>query len=223
MEIVAETTELRTQPKTGDWVSLDTKRLRIGFDCDGVLTDFYSAFVQLIRDIHGIDVPNFQPNTWNWVREYLTRKQEDVVWRELCKSKTFWRDLPICPKVYLEDLRRIKELCNTDDVFFITNTVSADIHQAAVQRIDWLAEHCDLDKSKYTLAVIEKKIDYINSIGLGFYTDDKPAFLEKANEQCKNTIIVKMNWAYNKDVKALGVDSVADYLDLIDKVKRIRS
>ena len=68
---------------------------------------------------------------------------------------------------------------------------------------------------------MEKKIDYINAVGLDFYVDDNPSFLEKSKE-CHHTIIVKMNWAYNEEVKILNVPNVTAYLDLIYKVKAIK-
>ena len=122
------------------------KKLRCGFDCDGILTSFYLGFQELIKDIHGITIPKNHPKEWNFCREYITRKQEDLIWREIYKSKTFWRELPICPKLSLDDCYRIKKVCETDDIFFITNTVSNDIEDAREQREDWLFEQCGLER-----------------------------------------------------------------------------
>ena len=200
-------------------MSTEDNKLRIGLDMDGVLTSFYSGFKKLIKDIHGVDIPEEHPSKWYWCRDYLTRKQEDVIWREVYKSKTFWRELPVCPKLALDDYKRIRELCETDEVFIVTHTVSNDLYQVSYQRLDWLAEYCGLERHKYTLVITDKKIDYINSVGLDFYIDDKPSFLRESSK-CLATSIIKMNWEYNEDVDVFGVNNVTEYLNVIQRSKK---
>ena len=197
------------------------KKLRCGLDCDGVMTSFYLGFGRLIKELHGIDIPKEHPSKWNFCRDYITRKQEDLVWREIYKSRTFWRELPICPKLSLDDCYRIKKLCGTDEVFFITNTVSNDIEDAREQRMDWLFEQCGLERGSYNLILSDDKIEYINGIGLNLFVDDKPSFLNKVKKECPKTVVVRMNWEYNKEIDIIGVDNVSEYLDLVNTYKKI--
>ena len=204
-------------------MNTEDKKLKIGFDMDGVLTSFYLGFRKLIKDIHGINIPEEHPSKWYWCREYLTRKQEDMVWRDVYKSETFWRDLPVCPKLSVEDGKRIKKLCKTDEVYFITNTVSNNSDDAYEQRQEWLLKHCGLERGSYKLILSDNKIEYINKIGLNLFVDDKSSFLVKASRSCPKTVVTRMNWEYNKDIAKymVSVDSVAGYLDLVNKYRRI--
>ena len=198
------------------------RKLRIGFDLDGILTSFYLGVRSLIMDMYGITMPKEHTSNWNFCKQYITKKQEDLIWKEIHKSKIFWRGLPVCPKLTPEDIVRIKELCKTDDVFFITTTVSNDFDDAYEQRRDWLLQHCGLDRDSYALILADNKVEYINLLGLNMFIDDKPSFLKQSFEACPDTIIVKMNWKYNEYVKMLFVHNVGEYLAFIDKVKSVK-
>jgi len=87
--------------------------------------------------------------------------------------------------------------------------------------MDWLFEQCGLERDSYNLILSDDKIEYINGIGLNLFVDDRPDFLTKAAQECSNTRIIKMNWEYNKEVDIVGVDNVAEYLELI-RAYRIR-
>lgn len=113
---------------------------RVGFDIDGVLTDFNRAFVALIKQELGKDIPPYDddgPPTWNYHLDAgVTPQENDHLWWVINGSPDFWNrlmPLPHAPMV----LEKLEELTVTRvlEPYFITSRPS---FTAREQSIAWL-------------------------------------------------------------------------------------
>jgi 5'(3')-deoxyribonucleotidase len=146
--------------------------MRIGFDVDGVLADFSSAFVRCYEQVIGKNL--FQPGDaedapcWNWdlYRGY-TKEEAKLVWQAIMADKAgFWRDLQ--PLSGAETLAMcIADLEQRHDIYFITSRVGDD---AKRESEDWL--NCHIGLGLPTVLISSKKGFCAAALKLDAYIDD---------------------------------------------------
>jgi hypothetical protein len=151
--------------------------LRIGFDMDGVLADFASAFHQVeIRLFgHETDLEAGQPET---EEERQTRSQEltpsrrvDAVWDAIMEIPDFWAGLP---PLEPGAVRRIHELAlqHRWEVFFITQRPDTRGETVQRQTHRWLvAQGFDLPS---VLVIRGSRGAAAGALRLDYLVDDSP-------------------------------------------------
>ena len=128
------------------------KPLRIGFDLDGVVADFASAFRDVETRLFGpashlrapepdaVDAPGHGEPAPRRLSARDARRRQDEVWRAIEETADFWETLQ---PLDASAVRRIQELSLTHgwEVFFITQRppTTGDTVQRQSQR--WLARH----------------------------------------------------------------------------------
>ncbi len=145
--------------------------MRIGVDIDGVLADFNSSFVQVIKKLTGITV-QLPPKEWAYHRAAgVTAKEEQAIWAYIKNSSDFWYSLgtePLCEETLQELVwRRIQG----DDIYFITSRPGKC---AKKQTEEWLV------KEGYrlpTVLIADSALDkgrIAEGLALEVFIDDKP-------------------------------------------------
>src|SRR4051812_23873962 len=82
-------------------IVLASKPLRIGIDLDGCLADFNTAFIELIAEQTGIQLPpvsDTYPDCWAYHKAGgVTAEQDRKLWQTIGDSGSFWYELPSLP------------------------------------------------------------------------------------------------------------------------------
>lgn len=94
--------------------------MRISFDLDGVLFDFSTPAIQMIRETYpNLNLPaDYQHKVWSFA-DILTPGQWDVVFNKLMAINNFWTYLPAFEE-NVAPLREYIEAHGSYDVFFVT-------------------------------------------------------------------------------------------------------
>ena len=158
--------------------------MRIGFDIDGVLANFTTAFIQETIRIAGKNLflpeDSRNPPDWNY---HLTRgyTEEEIkpVFASIAASPNFWLDLkeePGCStlRMCILDLQRFH------DVYFVTNRQGED---AKWQTEQWLLLHLGIERP--TVLISKEKGLVARALKLDCYLDDN---LENANDVVLRTL-----------------------------------
>lgn len=210
--------------------------LRIGFDMDGVLADFASAFHDVEARLFGpgpqlragepekeeegqaapTDELDTRPDAVESVRE--SRRRRDTIWRAIQSTPNFWETLQPCDPAAVSRIHALM-LEQHWEVFFITQRpkTAGDTVQRQTQR--WLvAQGFDLPS---VLALGGSRGAAAGALRLNYHVDDSPQnCLDVVSESRARTILIVPDGDDTTVVSArkLGVatsPSIAAALDLL--------
>lgn len=145
--------------------------MTIGCDLDGVLADWNSSFIRLVkehtkRDLFG---PSFAPRTWNYAEDAgYTTEEVRQVWNVIKGSRTFWAGLePYYDEKVVQalDLLHHKQ-AHGDEVYFITSRPG---YCAKEQSESWLEHH---GMGRPTVLISSDKGGCAAALKLDAYLDD---------------------------------------------------
>ena len=192
--------------------------MRIAFDCDGVLADFNTAFLQRLTEVSGraLAEPDrttrrFLPGSWHWPQDLgYTSREIDAAWRST-EDGQWWEDLSPLPGVPTF-LNRLHEWAYDDpqhEVVFLTSRQrrSPFLKQ---QTERWLAARgfgggggFEAQPPFPTVLVdVQHKGDVCHALGLEALVDDRPSHLAEARRACGPSFQTFLRAApYNLDTK----------------------
>lgn len=200
--------------------------MKLGFDLDGVLADFNTAFIELIRQQTGIVLPRpsaTYPDVWNYhVAGGVTPEQEIALWNTIGHSQ-FWGTLHAYPET-LEVLDKLTKLrFEGHDIYFVTSRPG---EKAKFLTERWLSLH---GMNNPTVLVTSDKGPVVQGLGLEAFIDDKPENLTEIDKASPSTRLYLYDAPYNrpKSIAVFGmvltkeqgspfirVKSVKDMLDM---------
>jgi hypothetical protein len=146
--------------------------MRIGFDVDGVLANFFTAYEkQVIEKANGLDLfgqnkyPDVLPPVWNWPEHYgYDNEIVSKVWSYIKDNPIFWDTLTPLPALdLLIDFDYV-----SNDLYFITDRPGQG---AQAVTANWLASELGFIPS---LIISRKGKGLVaNALDLDLYIDDK--------------------------------------------------
>jgi hypothetical protein len=172
--------------------------LRIGFDVDGVLARFETAYQRACvattgRDLFPNELPPEGPPVWDWPQWYgYSEAEVKAVWTKIKASHTFWLNLSPMPgaatvKLLLPDMQR------WHDIYFITNRVGVD---AKWQTETWLQVHLGCEVP--TVLITPYKGAASATLSLDIYIDDNLDNIRDVQEVSPTTRSYLLDRAYNR-------------------------
>lgn len=171
--------------------------MRIGFDIDGVLADFCTAYETLIvKQTKRNDFPKWTrdegPVTWNWPEHFGYSKEEvGAAWKHIKNSHLFWHDLEALPEAYhfyewLLDKGPLHEL------YFVTARPGLMVKAQTEQ---WFKRYFN---EFVTVLISDQKGAIANALSLDYYVDDKLENIESVQLLSPGTQAFLIDRAYNR-------------------------
>lgn len=206
--------------------------LRIGFDLDGVLADFASAYRAIDERLHGPAAVPTRPGDpeeeakaeEDAERQPISpRRRNDVVWKTIASTPDFWTTLkPLEPTA----VARIHDMMlrHAWEVFFITQRprTAGDTVQRQSQR--WLVEHgFDLPS---VLVVPASRGAAAAALSLDYHVDDSPknCIDVKSESKARPLLIADASdETVATSARRLGIGTAANIseaLDILDKATK---
>lgn len=193
--------------------------LRWGVDLDGVCVDFNSAYIQLIKDITGKQLPTpgpDYPTCWNYAaKDGITPEEDDKVWDHIKQAENyFWAKLPAYPGTKDALGVLLDRRYEGDEIYFITSRPGA---KAKFQSELWLRRNGFPDP---TVLVTSDKGPVAKGLKLDIFIDDKPENCADVALASPNTAVYMVKQPYNRDFVFEGdyrikpIESVQAVIDL---------
>lgn len=197
----------------------------VGIDIDGVLADFTTAFVKVLREKLHIDIPaEYVPQDWGWISANLPPKAMDRAWRIIDTQEDFWLGLsPMMPNVL--DLEWFfKEHAGKDfDVYFITARKDGAGHSVKSQSEVWLRHWMNKPDAPITVLPVNSgmdKVDVLHALSVDYCIDDHTPTIVNAKSAYKKGKAFLLDQPWNQDGEFYNVKRVAklkDFFDIITK------
>lgn len=212
-------------------MNLDPTPLRIGFDLDGVLADFLSAFreveVRLFGAAAGIGPEEPEEEEERQERGLLeTRERHRAIWREIEGTEDFWATVK---PLGTDAVKRLHDLALAHrwEVFFITQrpATAGDTVQRQSQR--WLRQHGFELPS--VLVVSGSRSAVVRALRLDYHVDDSMQHcLDVIADSTAKTILVApdSSGAILANARKLGMAPVASIdqaLDILEQATLARA
>lgn len=153
----------------------------IGVDLDGVVADFNSAYINLVRRLTGRDLfpAGYHKDiieTWSYPESFGYTKEEITgVWDWIAKDDEFWFNLkPLEGAEEFLTWLHYEEMFKPHDVYFITSRIGYAVKS---QSEEWLVQHGWGGSFDPTVLISSEKGECCHALKIDYYIDDK-------NENC---------------------------------------
>jgi hypothetical protein len=205
--------------------------MRIGFDVDGVLANFFQAYEKLTVEVTGKDLfgdkkwPKQLPQTWNWPETFgYTNAEMQEVWKHIKNSSSFWEKLWCM--VEEEDCQRIHDLGLKHELYFITDRPGI---QPQKQTREWL-EWFNMPGSVIISGPHARKGRICHGLNLDYYVDDKYENIIDVLTVSPTTQTFMIKYPYNSEMiggvpmhehvhmsRGKIINSVEDFIGIIER------
>jgi hypothetical protein len=198
--------------------------LRIGFDMDGVIADFATAFREIEKDLllgesgGAVEPPEDEQQREGRSRSEL-RRRRDLIWERIRATPDFWTTLQPSAPGAVERIHALM-LAHRWEVFFITQRPSTAGATVQRQTQQWLVTHgYDLPS---VLAISGSRGAAAAALRLDYHVDDSSQHcLDVIADSKARTILVSADAKGNAVVSArklgiaiaAGIDQALDLLE----------
>lgn len=192
--------------------------MRIGFDIDGVLADFNTSFIELVKDVTGRDLfgPGFWPATWNYPEAVgYTADECSASWQAIKDGGNFWRNLNP-----LADMKTLRQWLWTaepstgsfHEFYFITSRMGKNVK---LQTEEWLDEHSEMPG--LTVLISSEKGALCKALKLDYYVDDRAENIIDVQQTSPNTraFLIQQPWNQHLPVY-IRAQGITEFLTAID-------
>lgn len=194
----------------------------IGFDIDGVWSEFAIGFSLLMHQLYGLPLVSDedQIKSWDWSEWYpATKEQKNKAWAYIRNSYNWWESLPLVNDLKGIEVAReyITKTVKINQFPFITTRIATRGSSVADQSSSWLHRVAGLPKGM-TVINSKKKGDVCKSLGVQYFIDDKPENIENILEVCNGSCkCVLRDRTHNKGAlpNVPRVDSLGGYIEYI--------
>ena len=193
--------------------------MKVGFDIDGVLANFYVAYQEKMIEVTQRDLfrpgDDLDPPTWDWdtFRGY-TKEEHRSTWDAIVGDRNFWFYLSSLP--FAGSVGDIST--KHHDVYFITNRVGVAVKR---QTEHWLKTVLGVAIPTVLITSDQTGVDkgvIADALKLDAYVDDKAENVNQVVMHSDNTRTYLLNRCYNQPVDEAGVENHVD-----NRVIRINS
>lgn len=194
--------------------------MRIGFDIDGVLADFNSSFIALVKDVTGRDLfpPDYWPHTWNYPESLgYTDAEVSAVWDRIKAGGVFWQQLAPLPDMavlarwfVLPPFPQAPQPYH--EFYFITSRMGKNVK---LQTEEWLDEQMGVAGN--TVLISSEKGALARALKLDYYVDDRAENIRDVELTSPNTFAYLINQPWNQHLTVgRRINTISDFLDIID-------
>jgi hypothetical protein len=189
--------------------------MRIGFDVDGVLADFCSAYERLIVKETGVN--NFPPYagedrpSWNWpqVNHGYTDQQIAGVWAAIKTSPNFWAALEETTD-FFRFYNWFYATRTQHDFYFVTSRPGVT---AKAQTESWFIHHL---LYRPTVLISSQKGAICNALNLDYYVDDNAENIESVVNLSPGTGAFLIDRTYNRHLNVgTRIPNLQRFLDTV--------
>ncbi len=165
---------------------------RWGIDIDGVLADFNTSFIALVRAQTGIQLPSpsaTYPDLWAYHRAAgVTNAQDSALWEWIKLNPGFWEQLQPLPHA-VETLATLRDMSSNlgANVYFITSRPGSGAKSATEYWLRNWGFHLGP-----TVCIAHAKGPLVESLELDVFIDDRPENCldaKVAREACRVFIV----------------------------------
>lgn len=182
------------------------------WDVDGIIAKFNSAFINLIKEQTGIELPpesDTYPDTWSYHRAAgVTKEQDQVLWNHIMEGD-FWETLDHYPEAPAA-LALIRE-CRSkgDHIYFVTSRPGQYAKHLTEFWLDNLGYECP------TVLISSNKGPVCKGLGVEMFVDDKPENCIDVALSCSRAQVYLLDAPYNRKVLYLptNVTRITSILD----------
>lgn len=188
---------------------------KIAIDCDGVLADFATAFVEKLHKLypaHPFTVAQW--NSWNY-GDKVSKEIASEVWREIRATGNFWLML----QAYSANVGALAHFFinhYSHDVWIVTSREPTAGYTVAKQTDCWL-KACGLNPIHNYLGIVpvansDDKAGIYRAADIAFSIDDKPETVEQCDHlEGHRAFLLDRPWNQDAKVKR-RVGSVEEFL-----------
>lgn len=195
--------------------------MKFGFDLDGCLASFNTAFHALLCARHGDRFPKDydpkNPPVWEWPRYFgYTQQEEDACWQEAWDGRTFWQHLDVIPgEERTIPMLNALQCQDGHEIHFITNRRG----KAAQYQSGWFLTNAGFRHPSVIIA--RDKYPIVKALQLDAYIDDKIEtandLAEAAEKQFIPTRIYLRHTLHNRENRHPGLIVVNSVWEMLEK------
>ncbi len=162
-----------------------------GVDVDGVCADWVAAYRQLVKQMHGIDIPD--ATSWTWYEGYLTEAQDAETRAYTQANPDWWLKLQPYENTHLAfAILNQAAKHRVIDLYFITFRPGRGLKATTEQWLGWQG----IDNPTVICSVHDKG-HVAQGLGLDVFVDDKPENCRDVMEACPHALVSLITQPWN--------------------------